>query len=94
MLKVLLAGENCHAYNISNPDSIINIRTMGEILAKAGRINLKIEAASEDEKKGFNPMLNSSLESESLLSLGWCGCFNAEEGLKHTVQILKEVYNY
>lgn len=94
MLKVLLSGENIHAYNISNPNSIINIREMGEILAKAGGVELKIELPTEAEKKSFNPMSNSSLESQSLLDLGWHGCFNAEEGLGHTVQILKEVYGF
>ena len=90
MLKVLLAGENCHAYNISNPNSIITIRELGELLSKAGGVELKLELPTEAEKKGFNPMSNSSLEAKSLLELGWKGCFNAETGLKHTVEILKE----
>ena len=94
MLKVLLAGENTHAYNISNPESIITIKELGTILAKAGGVELKIELPTEAEKKGFNPMSNSSLESQSLVALGWRGCFNAEEGLGHTVEIIKSVYGY
>ena len=92
ILKVLFRGEAGHAYNISNPDSIISIREMGEILAKAGGVRLKKETAGAEEKRGFNPMSNSSLESGSLEGLGWRGCFSAEEGLTHTVEILKEVY--
>ena len=91
MLKVLLSGENCHAYNISNPESIITIKKLGEFLAKAGNVKLKVELPTEAEKKGFNPMSNSSLESKSLLNLGWRGCFDAETGLTHTVEILKEM---
>ncbi|MEY8483744.1 NAD-dependent epimerase/dehydratase family protein [Lachnospiraceae bacterium 48-21] len=91
MLKVLLAGENCHAYNISNPDSIITIKELGELLSKAGSVELKMELPTEAEKKGFNPMSNSSLEAKSLLALGWRGCFDAATGLKHTVEILKEI---
>ena len=91
MLKVLLSGENCHAYNISNPESIITIKDLGQLLAKAGNVELRVELPTEAEKKGFNPMRNSSLEATSLLGLGWKGCFNAEEGLKHTVEILKEI---
>lgn len=91
ILKVLLVGENCHAYNISNPESIITIKELGEFLAKAGNVELKVELPTEEEKKGFNPMSNSSLEATSLIGLGWKGCFNAEEGLKHTVEILKEI---
>lgn len=93
ILKVLLCGENCHAYNISNPDSIISIKQMAEILVKSAGVNLRMELPTEEERKGFNPMSNSSLESTSLISLGWRGCFDAESGFGHTVQILKETYS-
>ena len=89
MLKVLLSGENGDAYNISNPDSIISIKQMAEILADAGKVELKVELPTDEEKKGFNPMSNSSLDSENLRKLGWRGSFNAEKGLTHTVNILK-----
>ena len=91
IFKVLLSGENCHAYNISNPDSTITIKELGEFLARAGNVELRIELPSDEEKKGFNPMRNSSLEARSLLDLGWRGCFDAEAGLTHTVDILKEI---
>lgn len=91
MLKVLLSGESGHAYNISNPNSIISIRELAEALAFAGNVKLNIELPTDEEKKGFNPMSNSSLEADSLLGIGWRGCFTANEGLKHTVQILREL---
>ena len=90
LIKVLLKGEAAKAYNISNPESIINIRGMAEILKNSAGVDLKIEAPNECEKKGFNPMSNSSLDSSELLALGWEGVFSAERGLAHTVQILKE----
>ena len=89
MLKVLLSGENCHAYNISNPDSIISIRQMAEILTRSAGVQLKMELPTDEERKGFNPMSNSSLESTNLVGLGWKGCFDAETGFGHTVEILK-----
>ena len=91
ILKVLLRGENCHAYNISNPDSVINIRQMAELLVKSAGVQLKMELPTEEEKKGFNPMSNSSLDSTELLDLGWRGLFDAETGFEHTVEILKEI---
>ena len=91
ILKVLLKGEPIHAYNISNPDSIINIREMAEILVRSAGTELKMELPTEAEKKGFNPMSNSSLDSTELLALGWKGLFNAERGLFHTAEILREI---
>ena len=90
ILKVLLYGENGRAYNISNPESIISIRQIAELLAKTANVQLKLEIPTETEQKGFNPMYNSSLDSTSLLKLGWKGYFTAEEGVEHTVTILKE----
>lgn len=91
ILKVLLSGESGRAYNISNPDSVISIKEMAEVLVKSAGVELKEELPSEEERKGFNPMSNSSLESTSLIALGWRGCFDAESGFGHTVQILKEI---
>lgn len=91
ILKALLKGEPVHAYNISNPDSIINIRGMAEILVKTAGVELKMELPTETEKKGFNPMSNSSLDSAELVNLGWKGMFDAERGFSHTVEILKEI---
>ena len=91
ILKVLLRGEPVHAYNISNPESIINIREMAEILANSAGVKLKMELPTEAEKKGFNPMSNSSLDSTELLALGWKGIFDAERGFSHTVGILEEL---
>lgn len=91
ILKVLLSGQNCQAYNISNPESIISIKEMAEILSNSAGVNLKVEIATEEERKGFNPMSNSSLESSSLLELGWRGRFDANIGFSHTVNILRDL---
>ena len=91
ILKVLLKGESVHAYNISNPDSVITIRRMAELLTKFAGVDLKMELPTDSEKRGFNPMSNSSLDSTELLSLGWRGLFDAERGFAHTVEILKKV---
>lgn len=92
ILKVLVSGENIHAYNISNPNSMISIREMATLLAKAAGVQLIQKEADEEEKRGFNPMRNSSLDSTRLLKLGWRGLFNTEEGLSHTITILKETF--
>lgn len=90
ILTVLLKGESKHAYNISNPESVISIREMAEILAASAGVKLKTEIPSEAEKKAFNPMMNSSLDSSELQKLGWTGIFSAERGFEHTVRILRE----
>ena len=90
ILKALLKGAASHAYNISNPDSIISIKEMAILLAQAANVEIRKEFPSAQEMKAFNPMSNSSLDAAELLSLGWAGQFDAQTGLSHTVKILKE----
>lgn len=91
ILKVLIDGECGHAYNISNPEAIICIKEMAEIIAAAGAVEMVTDIPSEEEKKTFNPMNNSSLRSDSLESLGWKGLFDAHRGFFHTVKILQDL---
>lgn len=91
IIKVLMKGEPIHAYNISNPNSVISIREMAEIIANVAGVKLKMELPTDIERKGFNPMSNSSLDSTELLNLGWSGLFDADTGFSHTIDILKEV---
>lgn len=91
ILYVLLKGKKGEAYNIANPNSIMSIRELIEYLAKVGNVRSKFELPSQDEKKAFNPMNNSLLNSEKLCCFGWNGLFDAKFGLEHTVKIIKEV---
>ena len=92
ILTALVKGESVHAYNISNPDSVISIREMAHILADSAGVNLRMELPTEEERKGFNPMSNSSLDGSELLELGWKGLFDANRGFRHTIEIIKEVF--
>lgn len=94
IVKVLLKGEDVHAYNISNPDSILSIGEMAGLLAKAGGVALRREPPTDREKMAFNPMKTSALDSTELLKLGWQGRFDAERGFSHTVRILKTIMNH
>ena len=91
ILTVLVKGERNHAYNVSNPKSLISIKQMAELFSKSANVELRMELPTDAEKRGFNPMSNSSLDGSSLIELGWISCFNAEIGFTHTVNILKEM---
>ena len=90
ILSILLKGKSGFSYNISNPESVISIRKMAEIIAGEGGVAILNEIPSDAERKGFNPMDNSSLDSTKLQELGWKGVFDAETGFKHTVDILRQ----
>ena len=93
ILTVLLKGRTGCAYNISHPGSVVTIREMAQLLAQAGNVPLKQQLPSQQERIGFNPMNNSSLDSTLLESLGWHGLFDADRGFRHTVRILQHYYS-
>lgn len=91
ILTVLMKGETKQAYNVSNKNSVITIRQMAEIIARYADVELCLDVPSETEKAAFNPMNNSSLNSQKLEMLGWQGQFDAEKGFSHTIKVLKEL---
>lgn len=90
IIKVLIKGMPIHVYNISNPSSVVTIRQMAEAIAVAGNVELVTESANEREKRSFNPMSNSSLDSSAIQKLDWKGIFDVNNGAASTVQIIKE----
>lgn len=91
ILTALINGKCGCAYNISNPNSVISIKQMAEIFARNAGVKLLFELPSEEERKGFNPMNNSSLDSTMLQELGWQGQFDAETGFAHTILIIRDM---
>ena len=89
VLKVLIKGEKRHAYNISNPESVISIRELAETIVKKSDVKLKRKTPDEEEKLSFNPMNNSSLDGTELTKLGWQPLFDIGIGISHTIEILK-----
>lgn len=93
ILTVLVKGGNGVAYNISNRNSIITIYEMAELIAEYSGIHVKYQLPKDCERNAFNPMQNSSLDSNRIEKLGWSGVFDAKKGLEHTIDVLRELNN-
>lgn len=91
ILYVLIYGEEKQAYNISNPNSIITIKQMADIVASAARVDINYANPKPLDLKQANVMMNASLSSEKIEDLGWSPGFNKQEGLEHSVAILGTV---
>lgn len=91
IIVALFMGKSGEAYNISNKNSICTIKEMAMSFSSAGNVSLELDIPTELEKRAFNPMLNSSLNSEKIESLGWNAEFSKEEGFEHSVLICKEL---
>lgn len=90
ILTVLLNGVSGNAYNISNAASIVSISEIAQALAEAAGKKVVFGQATENEKRGYNQMQNSSLNAEKLEMLGWSAAFSLEKGSRKTVFFFEE----
>ena len=93
IMTVLLNGERGTAYNISSEKIIVSIKQMAEAFAEAGNVHLIIDFPSEEERKSYNLMHNSSLDGTRLENLGWKAMFGMKEGAKRTMEEYNNGYN-
>lgn len=88
ILTILINGQCGEAYNISNRDSVVSIRDVADELAAASGVSVIFENPTDAEKKSYNPMKNSVLDSTKLEALGWNGRFGLKEGIEKTLLYL------
>ena len=89
LLYILINGESKNAYNIANPNSVISIRDMAEIIAKIG--NKKVIIDIPKEKIISNPMQCGVLNADKLSTLGFKAKYDIETGYTHCINILREI---
>ncbi|MDO4987066.1 MAG: NAD-dependent epimerase/dehydratase family protein [Candidatus Saccharibacteria bacterium] len=91
LLSILLAGQFCTAYNISNSKSLATIKEFAETCAAISGQHVTFELPSGSEKASYNLMSCSALNSTRLESLGWHGTRDLATGIQETLQILSEL---
>ena len=91
ILTVLTSGESGNAYNIAYSQSRTTIAGFANVVAS--QTGTKVIFADPDEvaKAEMTPIAKQVLSSKKLESLGWQGQFTVEEGIKHTLQIMREL---
>ncbi|MDE5763713.1 MAG: NAD-dependent epimerase/dehydratase family protein [Ruminococcus sp.] len=91
ILTVLTSGESCNAYNIANSHSRTTI--VGFAKEVANQTGTKVIFSDPDEvaKAEMTPIVKQVLSSQKLEELGWKGQFTVAEGIKHTLNIMREL---
>lgn len=89
LLYILLKGDNGHAYNIADKNSVVTIRELAEMIARIAGRKVVMQVASENEKKEFTPIKHAVFDTTKLEGLGWRVTGTMEEKLKRTIEVLK-----
>ena len=91
IISVLTSGESGNAYNIANSASRTTIAGFAKEVAS--QTGTKVIFADPDEvaKAEMTPIAKQVLSSKKLEGLGWKGQFTVEEGIRHTLNIMREL---
>lgn len=91
VLWILDKGETGEAYNVASRLSDITLRDLANKLAEIAGTGVVFQLPDEKEKKGYSSATRAVLDNRRLLELGWRETFDIDEGLRMTVEILREL---
>ena len=91
LIYVLLKGASGEAYNIADPNSVLTIRQLAEMLAEIGSRKVIMDIPSDIEKSVFNPVSKSVFSVDKLERLGWKVSGNMYEKMSKTVSQVRHI---
>lgn len=90
LLYLLIYGDRGAAYNVANKNSIITIRQLAELIAYNAGTNIIFDIPKEIEAKGYSNIVHAVLDASKLEELGWKPKYDMEEGVRRTIEMLKD----
>lgn len=90
ILFCLLKGEDGEAYNVADESCDIALADLAKKIAGIAGTKVIFDLPSEAERAGFSKATLAVMDGSKIKSLGWKAHFVMEEGLRRTIEILKE----
>lgn len=88
---LMLAGEDGGAYNVVSRNSDVQLRDMAKMIAGYAGKEVVFEVPDAVELAGYSKATKAVLSTDKLRGLGWKSMYGMEEGLHHTIDILREI---
>ncbi len=93
LIAILLEGVAARAYNVASPDSVLTIAEFADLCASAGGARVVFQLPDDAEKRGYAPTQPQVLDASALGALGFSARFAPAEGIRGTVDILRQGLN-
>ena len=93
ILTILLKGANGEAYNVTNQDTYISIRSMAEFLRDNFNSQIKV-TVEEHPEMGYAPVTKLHLSSEKLMALGWKPRYDLKEMFRRLMEGMKNEFSF
>ncbi len=91
LLTCLLKGVCGEAYNIADVSCDITLRNLAKLIADSEGRKVIFEIPDSVESAGYSKATKARLDSSKLQKLGWKAQFDIATGIRHTLEILKEI---
>jgi len=88
LFTILLKGKNGNAYNVSNPNCVVNIKDLAKTISQLfPEKGLKVEKGKKPAQEEYmQSKISSQIPDVSkLMKLGWKPKFSIEEGFSRTI---------
>jgi nucleoside-diphosphate-sugar epimerase len=89
LLTVLVRGETGKVYGIAT-DEACSIREFAQMCGKAAGVQTLVREASAVEKQEATPIVRQIVDNTELKLLGWKPSFTIEQGIKHSIEIVRQ----
>ncbi len=90
ILTVLAKGECGAVYGVSS-GTCCSVRMFADQCASAGNCEVKVHLPTDAQKAEASPIKNQIVRNDALKHLGWQPAFSIEEGIRRSIQILREM---
>ena len=94
ILKLMFDGECGCAYNVVSDDSDIMLKDLAKIIADYVDRKVIFELPSETERAGYSKATKATLASDKIKKTGWKSYYDISEGLHHTIDVLRSLYEH
>ena len=88
MLHILLHGESCKAYNISNDKCNIHLKDFAGICASMVGRKVVFDLPTDAEMKGFSIATQAIMANTALCDTGYKFAYGVEDGIRHTIAVV------
>ncbi len=88
LLTVLLKGETCEAYNVSDENGDIRLKDLASVVAGFVGKSVVFENPDRQESKGYSTVTKSRLNGSKIRNLGWSAKYDIHIGIERTLKVL------
>lgn len=89
LLSVLLSGNPGEAYNLANSNSVLTIADLAKKIANVADSEVIFDIPNAADLANQSPIPKQVLSSKKVEKLGWKPAFSIDDGISHTLNMLR-----